>query len=235
MKKTFLCGAIAGMMAMGSAAQAVIMTTAATGPNGMFAVSSTDLLQTNLATAVLTNFAEDTVISGQFGSSEPKLRDGGVYNASGFGDTAETLAPVNFSKVTYSLDVSTNTLGYDLTSIISLTGTGTGQDRAGQIYDILISVVGDASLSTLYQVSGGEANNVDTADTEVQVTTIDNAGLLATGVDVIQIIFVNDGNESMYREFDVLGTATAIPEPSSVALLALASICTGLGVFRRRR
>ncbi len=130
------------------ASHATIITTAANGANGTFSVSASDLLENSLASATV------DAGGGDFGSSEPSLRDAAIYGVGGVSDTADSLTPTNGTIVTYNLDVSLNTLGYDLTSITSLTGSGFGQNRSGQIYDVEVSLVGNVSFAPLFNVTG---------------------------------------------------------------------------------
>ena len=127
--------------------------------------------------------------------------------------------------VNFVLDTTTNSNGYDLTSIVSLTGCGTGQQtRLKHWYDVAVKYVGGSSYVDLFSVGYSLANNSRSSQGEVQVTTVDDsvAGLLASGVSEIRITFHAGTNlEALYREMDVTGSPT-VPEPSTLALLARA-------------
>ena len=233
----FLSAAAATACLLGAAggAGAAPQSTAATGGIGTFTVSGSDLA--NAGQPTFSSITIEDPGDRAFGSHESMLVNGVVYDASGQGNTVETLTPAaGGAVVTITLDTTTNTLGYDINSIVSLTGTGQG--RAQQSYDVAVSQVGssDFGASPLFSVRQDNPAQPDLGDGEVQVTTTDTTGRLATGVDQLRITFFDVGTvepEMMYREFDVFGAPTPVPEPAALALLA--PLAYALTARRRRR
>jgi len=181
----------------------------ATDSGGTYTASTTDLLQTQVASV-------DKV--GSQTGEVTFLTDGSI----GGTDTNAWRANAD-DAVTYTLDISTNTLGYDITNI---TTYAQWTSRSNQGYTVSVSLVGSADFTTLATVSEEFPGGPFT-----QVIVTDDSGVLATGVDAIRFEAADLGlNWNGYREFDVSGAAT-IPEPS-VALVS------GLGcllLLRRRR
>lgn len=74
----------------------------------------------------------------------------------------------------------------------------------------------------------GTGGNVN----QVEITEDNGAALLGSGIDSVRFDFGNPGlNWTFYRELDVVGTATVVPEPTTTALLGLG----GLALILRRR
>lgn len=203
--------------------QAAVIITAANGTatadeNTPFTVLGNDIAETNGTFTLFSGSAE-------FSSDAAKLNDGSKYGGGTVGQTPESFAPSNGTVALLTLDGA-----YNISSIVSLTGQQAS--RNGQDYAVKWSSNG-TDFSPLTSV-GGETNNVDTSSTEVQVTISDDAfGFIALGVTHLQFTFSNVGasnGESVYREIDVLGSA--VPEPSSSALLGLGALAL---ILRRRK
>ena len=122
--------------------------------------------------------------------------------------------------VTYNLNTAVNTAGYDLKTI--RTFTAHLDNRVSQFYTVAVKYVGDNVFTDLLMVerpySGGNF--------QAQVVTLENdigAGTtpFATGVAAIRFD-INPGTApaSVWREIDVLGTASAVPEPGTFVLSA---------------
>ncbi len=212
-----------------TALPAQITTSTATGTQGTFTVSSTDL-----ANAGQPTFASLVINIGSalYGSNVAKLNDGTTYEAADNLNTTPTLTPMEGSIIIFKFNTSINTQGYNLASIAVLTGSGQG--RAGQNFVAYWTPVGSESFNQLFSV------NQPTGDIEMRTNTFfDGGGPLATGVGSMAFVFLNTGGaESMYREIDIFGTATgaaqAIPEPSTYATL-IGAISLGLVWMRRRK
>jgi hypothetical protein len=139
------------------------------------------------------------------------------------------------------LDVSSNTLGYDLTTINSFAGyvIGYAKNYANQLYDIRYELVSNPGVWTLlatspvvnYQPFG--ITQATTGDSSSFVSIADSGGVILSGVKGIRISILNNGGWDgiIMKEFDVFGTPTVVPEPSSFAML----MCGMLGVGRLRR
>jgi len=173
-----------------------------------YGVSATDLIDASQTTT----FSSIALTSGSawFGSSANMLNDG----SEGFGANANTgpsLVPQNGSVVTVILNTSVNTAGYNITSIISLTGEADGTDRISQKYNVEYHVVG-GGWTTLAGDSGATVARSFTQLTgnqyqgEMQVTI---SGLILTGVDQLRFTFYDNPSNAAYREIDVFGTPTA--------------------------
>jgi hypothetical protein len=134
---------------------------------------------------------------------------------------------------TFDLDITSNTLGYTINSISTLTGYS--DLRIRQNFTIEYSLVG----SSLYNFLGSsfDSGTTGTTNQTLKLTVFDDASSdLLAGVDSIRFTFnlvpyPPFGNVgSAYREIDVIGAAT-VPEPSTYAMLGLA----GLLLFVLRR
>ncbi len=204
----------------------------------VFVVESNDLLQTHLlSTSSIGNFDPFSggsnsvrLVDGAFGPSGVAAGSPSAYAASagvgGFGGT----------QLTYTLDTSVNTLGYNLTQIDTYSGWDAGRD--GQRYTVQYSQVFDPLT---FITIGSFNNNFNSLSSGVgnrhgnrRVRMTDSDGFLALNVASIRFNFQDAENGwTAYREIDVLGSAVqAVPEPSSLLLCGLAAggIC-----LRRRR
>ncbi len=192
------------------------------GSSNPFTVSNTDLLQTSLSGIVTTgNFNREPILG------PISVLANGNFSITGVGaNNPELVTGENNASVTFNLDITTNTLGYNVTSIAGYGGwNDAGRDQ--QRYSIFFSTVGSSDFTLYGQLDDNPASPVGISAVRAVFTG------LATGVDAIRIDFL-DGVENGYvgyGEFDVFGTAT-IPEPSSMAGLLL---CGAAFAFRRRK
>jgi uncharacterized protein (TIGR03382 family) len=183
-------------------------------PSSIVAVS-TDLLQTSL--------------SGVTGDqTNQNLRNGttGTAYDNSVGDPANINVSNGYT-TTYDLDVTVNVYGYDITEFRLFSGWN--DLRASQQYTISYSLVGSSAFTTLTSFT-----SLQNDGSLLTRTYDDTAAPLISGVDAVRFNFVypdNDfGRATVYREIDVLGTAT-IPEPSAAILGGLGL----LALLRRRR
>ena len=141
--------------------------------------------------------------------------------------------------ITYTLDTSTNWYGYDVTQIQTIAGwVSNSTTHANQDYDIEVSYVGSLAFVPLHTVTYLPFNGTPAdANKSSMVTLTDDTGRIATNVDQLRFTFRQTGawgNAAGFvlRELDVLGAATAVPEPSTALLLGVGLI--GLTSRRRR-
>jgi hypothetical protein len=131
---------------------------------------------------------------------------------------------------TFNLNTTLNPLGYDISKIQSISGWT--DQRTNQNYQVSYSVVGDSGFVSLGTFS---FNGPSDGNPNATRMTLDITGL--TGVDAVRFAFSPlgaGGDEAVYRELDVFGSAVAaptVPEPASLGLLAAGSLLA----MRRRR
>ena len=180
------------------------------GPQGTFTAATGDLAESATLTFTGTR---------NFSSHESKLISGSVYGGQDPGATAESLTPSPGDVLVMALDLTDAPLGYDLTSIHTLTGVGGGQGgRMDQTYTLAFSVVGsDDWINPV---------NVDlptiTGGTEMQValTPLPGQTVILMNVDALRFTFGNTAGEAenMYREFDVQGLASRPPAGTLISI-----------------
>lgn len=114
--------------------------------------------------------------------------------------------------VTYTLDTSINTGGYDITGITSIAGWyKNGANLANQNYEVWISAVGDPDFVLLHTVDykpfTSTGLNGNTGATKVNLSK--NGEIMANGVDEIRFVFLDDGENFgaapgvVYQEIDI--------------------------------
>jgi len=139
--------------------------------------------------------------------------------------------------ITYTLDTSVDTYGYDITQIRSIMGWNAASTTlANQDFDIEVSLVGSDSFANIHTVTYTPFTTGD-GNKSSMVTVTDNTGVIASGVDQLRFTYRQTGTwgsspGAVIRELDVEGVAT-IPEPSTFALSALGLL--GLLACGRRR
>jgi len=178
-----------------------------------------------------------------------QMNDGVVGPAEG--DPTQTMLLDNLTGseapwAVWELDISVNTLGYDITSLQSFSGF-TGQ-RIWQNFEIKYALVGETitlgeelgHILGTYAFQPGEFTGYNAAKLSIERGDFDD--VIIAGVSAIQIKYLDNGfngnpvpalggNFTSYREFSVVGTATIVPEPSSILLLGVAL----LGLLLRRQ
>lgn len=236
--------ALFGLTAAGAGAQVVqtnSVSETSTLPGGL-TISSTDLLQTQLASATRTGAAgsgntyfyrEDS----DYTVDLARLSDGslGSFGSSGLGSDGNYTVMPNNVTLTFTFDTSINTNGYSLSSIRTFASWDDGRD--GQSYTVKYATVSDpGNYLTLHSLVAYNPAVADESITAVELTAA--LGVLVTNVASLQFVFSGfENGGTAYREFDVIGTATptAIPEPSTYAILVGAAALAGTAIIRRRQ
>ena len=151
-------------------------------------VVSGDLLETSVASVT----GEPGTISGTPG---PALRDGTFNSYVGYSNGYTT---------TYALDITSHPVGYDINEIRLFSNGGS---RTTQAYDINYSLVG---APTMFLLLGTYTGTLPPSGNGTLMTRTykNGGGALLTGVAAIQFVIRANGNGTLYREWDVTGSAT---------------------------
>lgn len=237
---------LAASLGSQSLATAAITSTNQTDGNSSFFDAG---ITTSLVTTGQASLASVSASTPQ-GFTVGGLNDGAA-SASGAGDTwyyqnTGTMP----ATITFQL-----TAGYDLTSIRSLSGWGNGAGNGAyfgsQQFQIALEtgfsgtyvnyanpeiITGPTGISGYFGFSTFSGNN-----TFSTLTTItDTAGPIATNVTGVRFVFVDPypttgipDHGTVIRELSVFGTATPVPEPST--LMATFSGLVGVLFLRRRK
>jgi PEP-CTERM motif len=207
-------------LAITGAANAATITT--TGQGSAYTVSTTDLLQTSVASVsdgIFYNSSYNTP-----GYTQANLRDGVSAGGTMIGK-ADSPDYGQGGTVTFTLDLTSNTLGYDITDINTYTNHGDG-GRDGQKYTVSYSLVGSLDFVDIASIDYLMGDNGTPGSGKVAISSIG-----VSGVDAIRFNFADQENAgSNFSELDVIGFAT-VPEPSAAFLGGLGV----LALLRRRR
>jgi hypothetical protein len=217
---------------------AAITVTGSNNDSAGFTVSATDLLQTQMTggnssvnDTLIINTAENNAWTGASGpftnpaGNVGNLTDGDFSFASNAGFTGSAGAyTISGGTITFNLNTSINTLGYDISDIGIYTGW-VNDGRDGINVEVFYATVG--APSTYVSLGTAVHDGLGRYASAVYTETV-SPNLLATGVRSIRFSFGTQENSGVgYKELDVTGVAT-IPEPS-------AALFGGLGVLALRR
>ena len=181
--------------------------TEANATNSYTLPTGTNLLNNTLAktpaTAANTNHGNNDVTSGDW----TVLTDGSVGSA---GIQMQSVAPGNGTSVVFPLDISTNTKGYNLTSLDSYCAWG-DSGRDNQNYTVSYSTVTDPATFILIDYVDNETfSPINTTHSRIAAGT----GFLATNVGAVKYDFYNQENGWVgYRELIALGNAVPLASP----------------------
>lgn len=238
------------VLAIGPTIQAaIIVTTSKSGTAPT--VSSVDLAQTEYLSSSGTGSNDAAkhahLFNGLIGNTDGDALDTGEVRM----DSGNTFT-VNF-------DITTNTLGYDITGIDSYFGwSPSSGGRSNQGYEVILTFV-DNTTATLAGPTHWEPNSPASYWTTVSFAEFGGGTLfsntvnlngggaaagtsvLASGVKAITFDIANNANAGGFvvgREVDVWGSPTVavmIPEPGSLALFGLCLLgLIGFGLRRKR-
>ena len=157
--------------------------------------------------------------SSEVQSPAPNFGAGGLNDgtAAGIGNTFNSYydTPKLPATVTFTLDTSLNTGGYDITGITTIAGwEKNGANLANQHYEVWISAVGDSNFVLLHTVDykpfTSTGLNGNTGATKVNLSK--NGEIMANGVDAVRFVFLDDGESfgqvdgTVYQEIDIFSS-----------------------------
>ena len=203
-----------------SAALVIALDTAA-GQTAYDGDVTTSLTTTSLVTAPVSHF------DGTFNASG--LNDGSAASNGNFTyyALAEMPATINF-------DLQGSATGYDISSITSIAGWA-DSNLGSQIFEVSL-----AGADEIYTSYGVHTNESTAGGFATRTLLTDDTGTIASGVQYVQFEFTNPNvvqfgaGGTLIRELMVQGTATAVPEPASFAMLG-GLLSLGCVMVRRRR
>ena len=191
-------------------------------------IRSDDLIDNHKLGVTLENVTHSNLTVS--GGSSSGLNDGVGGNDLSTLTSANTWSSSGNWTTTFTLKTDVNTAGYDISEIHSFSAWA--DMRVHQKYEVLYSTVSDpTNFISLGIYSDTTHNN----GSYMMKLTRDN-GLIASGVKAIRFNFRDptDGSDStVYQEIDLIGVATAVPEP--MAFIMLASGMVGLLAYAWRK
>ncbi len=181
----------------------------------------TNLVRAGASTLESVTVSHDPSLSGTFKTTG--LNDGSATASSNLTYYAVNEPTGNLpATITFTLQGSAS--GYDITSIESLAGWK-DSNIGDQKFQLLLSIRGDDFLDYgTYSATGA------LGDFASLVTVTDESGRIASGVTGVRFVYLNpDGTQggnggTVIRELQVFGTASAVPEPSAIALLGAGAL-----------
>lgn len=121
------------------------------------------------------------------------------------------------SLITFTLDTSTNTNGYNIESIRTIAGwAGVNVTQANQKYEVSFSQVDSLSFQSLGVFENAPFSASSNAGASTQISLTDDSGTIATNVDVVRLNLIypgltgnNSNPGTVYREIDIEGAAAS--------------------------
>jgi len=149
------------------------------------------------------------------------------------------------ASITIAFDTSVNKKGYDITGIQSYAGWDTGANgRSNQGYQIDITFVGGKTATLLAKQSWANTDPVSYW-TQVVIANESGTGVLSNGSGVVatgveSVTFSNTDDAAAvgpvaYREFQIIGAATTIPEPNTIMMVVTGMIGLLAYAWRKRK
>jgi hypothetical protein len=188
-----------------SAAIAADVATESAGEGGPFNVASADLLQTSLA-----SITDAVVFNPSYNNSNinPNPTAADFYDGDKRGEPM-----IQGGTITFNLDLTTNTLGYDLASIVTTSHHYLDEDinipnggRDGQNHSVSYARV--AAPTTFIPIASVDFLRGDNGSSGFGKATITNMG--ASNVVAIRFVFgPQDNDGTRYAEIDVTGTPSS--------------------------
>jgi hypothetical protein len=217
--------AIAGLALTATSAHAAVVFT---GAGSATEVNDTELAYAgDVSNSDLLHGLAVTAVGFNGGGDDNALNDGVLGNSFSNGGGVNGAWTADGATATYDLGLGTNGLGWDITSIQSF-AAWVNVDFGDQAWTVAVST-DDVSYDDVATVDYGPTSNG--GSTKVTLTDLDISGIQYIKFTANLITDNGNGQVFIWREIDVEGTATAVPEPSSAALLGLG----GLALLRRRR